>query len=442
MHRRIACVIALSTLAVSAQERSPLRLTMKHAVDLAISPEGSARIQIAGEAIRQAEARVAQARSALLPNLEGQVVEQDLTRNLAALGIRVRLPIPGFQFPTFVGPFTVFDARASLTQSILDVGAIRRVQAARVAVKAAGSENASAQDQVAAQVAKAYIAALRTEADLEALQANVKLAEAVLEQTQHQRDAGTGTGIEVTRARVQLSNERQRLLVAGNDRQRTRLQLLRAIGLRLDTPLDLTDKLSYIAVDAVTLEQARKQALETRPDVKAQQERESSAQITTSAIRLEGAPSITAFGDYGAIGPRPHNSRPTRTVGVSLRVPVFDGGRRGGRRAEAASQFRQEHIRTTELKEQVELEVRLALDALRSAEDQVKVSEEGLSLADDELAQARRRYEAGVTNGLEVTDAQTRLARARDNRIAALFNYNQARLDLGQAMGTIRGMIQ
>jgi len=123
-------------------------------------------------------------------------------------------------------------------------------------------------------------------------------------------------------------------------------------------------------------------------------------------------------------------------------VPVFDGGRRGGRRAEAASQFRQEHIRTTELKEQVELEVRLALDALRSAEDQVKVSEEGLSLADDELAQARRRYEAGVANGLEVTDAQTRLARARDNRIAALFNYNQARLDLGQAMGTIRGMIQ
>ena len=49
---------------------------------------------------------------------------------------------------------------------------------------------------------------------------------------------------------------------------------------------------------------------------------------------------------------------------------------------------------------------------------QVKVAQEGLELADNELAQARRRYEAGVANSLEVTDAQTRLERARDNQTA------------------------
>jgi len=64
-----------------------------------------------------------------------------------------------------------------------------------------------------------------------------------------------------------------------------------------------------------------------------------------------------------------------------------------------------------------------------------------MGLAENELAQARRRYEAGVANGLEVTDAQTRLARARENQVSALFNYNQARIDLGQAMGIIRSMI-
>jgi outer membrane protein len=64
-----------------------------------------------------------------------------------------------------------------------------------------------------------------------------------------------------------------------------------------------------------------------------------------------------------------------------------------------------------------------------------------LALAESELAQARRRYGAGVTNGLEVTDAQTRLARARDNHVAALYSYNQARIDLGQAMGIVRRMI-
>jgi outer membrane protein TolC len=70
------------------------------------------------------------------------------------------------------------------------------------------------------------------------------------------------------------------------------------------------------------------------------------------------------------------------------------------------------------------------------------VAEEGLALAESELAQARRRYEAGVANGIEVTDAQTRLERARDSRIGALVSYNLAWLDLNAAMGTTRRAIQ
>jgi outer membrane protein TolC len=124
-----------------------------------------------------------------------------------------------------------------------------------------------------------------------------------------------------------------------------------------------------------------------------------------------------------------------------LRVPVFDGGRRNARRAESESLYRAEQARTRDLEQQAALDVRLALDALRSAEEQVKVAEEGLKLAGDELSQAQRRYRAGVTTSVEVTDAQTRLARARDNRTAALYLFNQARIDYGQATGTIRSML-
>jgi len=123
-------------------------------------------------------------------------------------------------------------------------------------------------------------------------------------------------------------------------------------------------------------------------------------------------------------------------------VPVFDGGRRDARRAESASQYRAEKVRTNDLKEQIELDARLALDGLQSAEEQVKVAKEGLELADNELTQARRRNDAGVAIGVEVTDAQTRLERARDNQTAALYNYNVARIDLAQAMGKVRSMVQ
>jgi outer membrane protein TolC len=264
----------------------------------------------------------------------------------------------------------------------------------------------------------------------------------VLNQAESQKAAGTSTGIEITRARVQLANDRQRLLVAANDRHRAHLQLLREMDLPLDLELELTDRLGYIPVDPITLERASDLALRERPDLAAQLERENSARLSASAVKMERLPSLNAFGDYGTIGIGFHNARPTRTLGVTLRIPIFDGGRMDARRAESASRYRAETVRTREIKEQIDLDVRLALDALRSAEEQVKVSDEGLNLSENELAQAQRRFEAGVAPGLEVTDAQTRLERARDNQIEALYNYNLARIDLGQAMGRVRSSIQ
>lgn len=443
---KLVCIlmIAMAASGVAAEqsgERGPLRLSLKRAVELAISPEGNTNIQLSGEALKQAQARSAEAKAALLPDFEASIGEQNATRNLGALGIDAIAPIPGFHFPTFVGPFTTMDARVTGTQTVFDFSSIRRYQASKVGVSAAKSEVDSTEDRVAAQVARAYLAAVKADADVEAAQANVTLAQAVLTQAENQKKAGTGTGIEITRAKVQLANDRQHLLEAQNARRAAHLRLLRAMGLRLDTETELTDQLQYVPVDVVTIEQAKAQALQSRPDYKAQQERESNARLSASATKLERMPSVQAFGDYGAIGTGLNNALPTRTYGISVRIPVFDGGRRDARRAESASQYRSEKVRTNDLKEQVELDVRLALDGLRSAEDEVTVAKEGLELADNELTQARRRYEAGVTNSLEVTDAQTRLERARDNRTTALYNYNVARVDLAQSLGKVRSML-
>jgi len=439
----ITGVIATLGLVQALAEQKPvLQLSLKQAVEVALAPEGNTRIQLAQELIRQAETRRAQARAALLPAIESSVSEQSQTRNLAAFGISISLPIPGFQFPERVGPFNIFDVRATASQSILDLSSVRRFQASRAGVQAAQADSEGARDQVTGQVAQAYLAALATEAKLEAARADLELAEAMVKLALNQKGAGTGTGIDVTRARVQAANQQQRLLVVTNERRQAHLRLLRAMGLNLSTELELTDRLSYTAVDSVTLEEAKAAGMKSRADLKAQQKREENARLTYSATKLERVPSLVGFGDYGSIGTSINNAVPTRTYGVSLRVPLFDGGRRDARRAESTSQLRQEQIRRHDLEEQIELEIRLALDALRSAEEQVKVAEEGLTLAQEEVAQAQRRYQAGVTSSLETTDAQTRLERARENRIAALFGYNAARIDLGQAMGTIRRMIQ
>jgi len=436
-------VMLASSLAL-AQDRAPLELSMKRAVEIATSPEGNTNVQLAGESVRQAQARSGEARAALLPDLEGAFSDRNLTANLAAYGFKFQLPvlIPGFSFPTFVGPFSTMDARVSATQTVFDFSSIRRYQASKVGVTAAKSDASSTDEQVAGRVAHAYLAAVKAETDVETAEANVALSEAVEKQAEQLKEAGTGTGIEITRARVQLSNDRQQLLVARNNRRRAHLDLLRAMDMRLDTELRLTDKLSYVAVDPITIEQAKAQALHDRPDLRAQRDREDNSRLLASATKMERLPSVSAFGDYGDNGPSFSNTVPTRTIGISVRVPIFDGGRKEARRAESDSQYRSETIRTNDLKEQIELDVRLALDSLSSAEEEVKVAQEGLELAQNELTQARRRYDAGVAINLEVTDAQTRLERARENQTAALYNHNLARIDLAQAMGTVRRAIQ
>jgi len=426
-------------------ERGLLSLSLKRAVQLAISPEGNAQIQLSGEALKQAQARSAQARAALLPNVDSALTYRSQTLNLRANGLRFNIPtVPGFTFtfPALVGPFSVMDARLTGTQNIFDFSSIRRFQAARTNISAAESDKDSTEEQIAAQVARAYLTAIRADADVDTAQANITLSQAVLTQAENQKKAGTATGIEITRARVQLANDQQRLLVAENMRRSAHLQLLRIMDLRMDIELDLTDKLGYVPVDSITLERAREQALAERPDLKAQQQREDSARLLASATKMERLPSLSFFGDYGSIGSGLDNALATRTYGVTLRVPIFDGGRRDARRIESASQYRAETVRTRDLKEQIELDVRLALDALHSAEEQVKVAREGLQLSENELAQAQRRFEAGVAYSLEVTDAQTRLERARDNQTQALYNYNVARIDLEQAMGHVRSSVR
>jgi outer membrane protein len=419
-----------------ALAQQTLPLSLKRAVEIALTPEGSPRIALAQETIKQAETHVTEARSAFLPTIDATVQERNATTNLATFGFNFQLPF-GFTIPSFVGPYTVFDARGSIQQSVFSFSDIRKYQATRVSLAATKADADTTHNQVSEQVARAYLACLRADAAQDTAQANVDLSVALERLANSQKTAGTGTGIEVTRAQVQLANDRQRLIVAQKDRRRAVMELLRAMGLNLDANVAFTDKLAFVPVEVGTLEASLEKARKERSELQAQHQREQAARLNLGSIAAERLPSVSAFGDYGSTGLQVDSARPTRQYGIELKVPVFDGFHRDARRAEGASQYRQEKIRLRDLEQQVELEVREALDSLRSAQAELEAARDGLMLAENELAQAQRRYQAGVTNSIEVTDAQTRLDRARDNQIAALYDYNLARIDLATGTGTI-----
>lgn len=424
-----------------AQEGRPMPLSLAKAVEIAAAPNGATRIQLASELVRQADARRRQALGALLPNVNGSYTFRSFTNNIAAIGIQFP-SLPGFTIPTLLGPVETNDLRASATQSLFDLSAIRRYQASKSQLQAVRADGDAARNQVKGVVAKAYLNAVRSEAALSTARANVALAERIVRLARSQKDSGTGTGIEITRAAVTLAQEKQRLITATEDHNAAVLQLLRAMNLDLDVVPELTDKLKYVPAEVPEPARAVAAAREFRPELKAQGERERSARLNHDASKWERLPSVNAFGDYGALGKAGDLTLPTRSAGISVRIPVWDGGRTDARRAESASQLRQESIRTKDTARQVELEIRLAVEALKSAENLVAVAREALGQSEKELAQAERRVGAGVASGLEITDAQARLARARETEVAAVFRQQAARIDLGVAVGNIDMVLQ
>jgi outer membrane protein TolC len=429
-------VIGSLALAEPAVTPKTLNLTMKHAVEIALAPDGNVRVLLAKQSIDEAEARTRQARAAFFPNIDGDVSDRNQTTNLRSFGFAFPT-FPGFSIPTFIGPYSVFDARVSAQQTVMDFSILRRYRAAQANATAARLDSSSTRNQVSDEIARSYLGCLRADAALESARSNVDLSDALVKLANSQKNAGTGTGIEVTRAQVQLANDRTRLIIAENDRTRAALQLMKTMGLDMDVTLQFADKLSPTPVEAPALDVSIEKAKKDRAELKAQRQKEEAANLSYGAVRAERLPTIGASGDYGSSGAHITDSRVTRQVGVSLKIPLFDGGRRAGRNLESLSQYEQERTRTHDLVQQVELEVRLAYDSLNSGRTEVETAQEGVMLAENELAQARRRYEAGVTNSIEVTDAQTRLARARDSRVTALYDYNLARLDLATATGSI-----
>ncbi len=359
------------------------------------------------------------------------------TVNLAAFGLPAnRLAGLGLT-RSVTDPFEVYDARASLVQNIFSLSLIQRWRASRAGVDVASLEAEVTKRDVMATVGLLYIEALRADEAVKARQADSELAQQLFKLARDRKTAGVATGLDVTREEVQLENNRQRWLVAQNEQQSARLNLIRAIGIGFEVRLVLTDELTFVPMEAQPAEQALTIAREQRLELRAQENRQKLAALSLSSVASERLPSLSLNGDYGWIGLKPEDALTTRSIGLTFSVPIFDGGHRESRISETRSRVRQESIRMKDVSDQVNLEVRNAILTLESSQQQVAVAQKGLDLAAKELTFFRDRFAAGLTTNIEVTNAQTSLARARDNVIDALFRFNASRINLARAKGEI-----
>jgi len=436
----LIALLGAQVLQAQARSASALRLSFAGAVRQASGASADtapAAVTIAGFRSDAAGARVRQARAALLPNLTLAGSWVNRTFNPQTLGFK----LPGVNLPSLVPPFNAYDGRARVTQTLFDLSSVSRVSAARGQLNAANADRTAVIETAAQNVALAYTRAARAQAVVAARQADSALAAELVGLAVAQQRAGVSASIDVTRAKTQLADAAGRLVVAANQLDRARIDLARALSLDPSTPITLTDSLSaQLGAADVPADRnaAVTQAIARRPDLMAEQARGAAARQAVSAISAERLPRLDLEADYGVSGLRVPDAVSTRQIAVEVTLPILDGFRREGRKAEQEAVAHESDVRARDLRQQVEADVDGALLDLRSAGAQQQIAAERLELAAQEVSEARQRFKAGVAGNIEVINAQSSLLRARDADIDARFAAVSARIALARSVGSAR----
>lgn len=446
-HRRDRCAnpitavfLALAQVGLPAafgQQPAPkeeVSLSLTEAVELAL--KNNLQSIIARERIAQAKGEKGVSLSSLLPDISGRAYQMNVTANLAAEGLPLN-KLSGL--PAFIGPFNVFDARFQMVQSVFDLGSIRRYQAGSYGVALAREQQRLAVQQVTTATAISYLTVLEAEQAIAAAQSNVQLAERLLALANSQRQAGIAAGIDVARAQTRLANQQVQLAQSQTNLDTARLELLRIVGGQpLASRLTLRDQMRFTVEPGRDAEEAVKQALADRAEVSVAEKELRISETQRKAAVAGLLPSVSVFGDYGSSGLKPNETDyPTRSVGVRIDVPIFNGGRTRSEMQIAASQQRESDARLRDVRAEVEKDVRQALLNLKTREEQVRAAQSAASLATRELELAQDRFKNGLADNIEVVNAQTALENARLLLVSSLAQFNIARLNLASALGHV-----
>jgi outer membrane protein TolC len=385
---------------------------------------------LATDVVTDARGERWQVLSELLPNVitdTGFGVHQINVK--AAFGIT----IPGQ--PPIIGPFGYFDSRAYLTQSAFDWGSIERARSSKAQLKSAEFGSKDARELVVLVIVSNYLLAIADQSEVESATSQRDTAKALFQQASDQKTAGVASAVDVLRSQVQLQSREQKLLSAQNNLAKQKLALARAIGLPLGQRFDITTHVPYQELTPSGLDEAIQSAYKARPDFQSQVNRVQSAELARKAAAAERYPSIGVETDYGLSGVNPGSSHGTVDAAATLRIPIFQGGRVHGDVLRADASLTEERQRLEDLRAKIDQEVRDVYLDLEADAQEVSVERSAITLATQTLEQSRDRFSSGVTDNVEVVQAQDALAIATDAYIASLYSYNLAKISLARATG-------
>jgi outer membrane protein TolC len=408
-----------------------LPLSLRDAIDRGLKQ--NLGLLLSNADIRAARGQRWEQLSALLPHVTAAPYIAESEINIDQIGFSGLGKL--LNISSSIGPYSYFDARASVTQTLFDWKSINATRAASQSVKSTAHTLKDARDLVVLAVGYSYLRAIADAARIETAEAQVETGQALYNQAADQVNAGTSPQIDALRAKVELQTRQQQLIQARNNFAIQKLTLGRVIGLAPGQEFELTDKSPYQPLEDITVDEALQRAYASRSDYQAAMSDVRAAEFSRKSALAGYLPSLSFNGDYGAGGSHPSNATQVFDLRGTLSIPIFQGGSVHGDVLQADARLEQSRERLDNLRAKIDSDVRTALLNLQSSADLVNVARSNITLSEETLTQSRDRFTAGVTDTVEVVQSQEAVASAHEQYISSLYNYNYAKISLARALG-------
>lgn len=289
-------------------------------------------------------------------------------------------------------------------------------------------------------VQEAYYQVLYTEAQIKVRKQSLDTLNMHYHDVKTRYEEGLYPMSDVWQTEVKMVTARQDLVDAINADRKSRSMLANIIGVDLRDSIIIDGGMEYVTYGKV-LPECQAYALECRPDIMAADfavsKAEADVRVAKSykGIKLSASAAKILQGE-GVSATKDHSDN--WQVGLEASWNIFDNGVTDSKVDAAEARQRKAESEARELRDAVLLEVNTAYSDLLASDENVKISEAAIDVAQKSYTMAKVRYEEGVDTNLNVMDAEDSLTQIRMNYLKSLYNFNVAKAKLQLAMGECR----
>lgn len=440
MMKRLFLIFGLCAAGIAGAS-AQMRLTLPQALELALSENPT--IKVAEMEVQRYDYVKRQTWGSLLPQVSvtGQVNHQFIVQQMSK----------GFSLGS--DPYTTLSGAVDASLPLFAPQVYRLMKLNDQQMAAAVESARASRIDLTAEVKKAFYNILLAEQSLAVLRESEATVQRTVDDTEVQYKHGLSSEYDLLTAQVQLSNLKPTILQTENSIKLAKLMLKMYLSIPEDVAIEVVGELDALRDDVLAGTDGLTTDVTDNSDLRTLELQEGMLRLQLKAENASRLPTIGAFGNFTLTG---NNMGSVKfdmatggmssvkdgyfwqnplSAGIRVSVPIFSGLTKMNKSRELKNQISQISLQRSYARQQVDVQVRSALNDLMTARETMYAQELTVEQARKAYKISDTRYRAGAGTILELNSAQLSQTQAQLNFSQAIYDYLSAKAEYDRIIG-------